>query len=40
MKKTDCIKLGLGICPKSEVWAKNPEPCGKCNAYLPPRERR
>lgn len=38
-KKTDCMRLGLGICPKSEVHAQDDEPCGKCDAYLPPKER-
>ncbi len=39
MPKTDCLKLGLGICPKSEVHEKDGEPCGDCDAYLPPKER-
>ena len=39
MPKTDCLRLGTGICPKSEVHAESDEPCGKCDAYLPPKGR-
>ena len=37
MRKTDCMRCGTGLCPRNEGWAKQPEPCGKCDAYLPPR---
>lgn len=37
MAKTDCMRCGTGLCPRTETWAKNDEPCGPCDAYLPKR---
>ena len=32
--KKGCMKLGTGICERSEVWARHDEPCDDCEHYV------
>ena len=32
--KRDCIRLGTGLCPRNEVWARHHKPCHDCEHYI------
>jgi hypothetical protein len=32
--KRKCLRLGTGLCPRNEWWARNNRPCDKCRAYI------
>ena len=32
--KRNCMRLGTGLCPRSEVWKQNDEQCPECPEYI------
>ncbi len=32
--KRDCMRLGTGLCPESEVWQDSAEQCDDCPHYI------